>query len=71
VCVTCPGEESLVVIADADRFVRWHMGHLTWAEATADGGIRIQGPGELARAFPSWNRRSYFADIEPLVGRDV
>lgn len=68
VCATCPGEEDLVVIADAERFVRWHMGHLSWAEAAADDGIRIEGQRQLARAFPTWNNRSHFAHIKPLAG---
>lgn len=65
VCTTTPGEEDLVITADPERFVRWHMGHLSWAEACADGAIRIEGQRQLARAFPSWNNRSYFAHIKP------
>ena len=68
VCATCPGEEDLVISADPERFVRWHMGHLSWAEATADGAIHIEGPRPLARAFPGWNNRSHFAHVTPLVG---
>lgn len=65
VCMSSPGEEDLVVTADADRFVRWHMGHLSWAQATAGGAIRIQGQRQLAQAFPAWNKRSHFAHITP------
>jgi DNA-binding HxlR family transcriptional regulator len=67
VCVTCPGEEDLIVTADPARFVRWHMGQLSWAEATADDAIRIEGLPRLARAFPRWNRRSRFARIQPVT----
>lgn len=52
VCATCPGEEDLVVIAEAEPFVRWHMGHLSWSQAVSDGGVRVVGPPALARAFP-------------------
>ena len=68
VCAICPGDEDLVVRADPERFVRWHMGHLSWAEATADGAINIEGPRPLARAFPRWNNRSHFAHATPQVG---
>jgi DNA-binding HxlR family transcriptional regulator len=68
VCATCPGDEDLVITADPERFVRWHMGHLSWADASADDGIRIQGPRALARSFPAWNARSHFAHIKPALG---
>lgn len=67
VCATAPGDEDLVVRADAERFVRWHMGQLTWRQATADDAISIDGPRPLARAFPTWNKRSHFAHIRPAV----
>ena len=41
-------------------------GHLTWAHATADDGIRIEGLRPLARAFPTWNATSVFAHVEPF-----
>lgn len=68
VCGICPGEEDLAVIADPERFVRWHMGDLSWPEATAGDAIRIEGPRDLAASFPSWNRRSAFAHIRPAAG---
>ncbi|HEX4654796.1 MAG TPA: helix-turn-helix domain-containing protein [Mycobacteriales bacterium] len=65
VCVTCPGDEDLVITADAEAFVRWQAGRLTWAAATAHDAIRINGPRPLARAFPSWNGPDLFAHIKP------
>jgi DNA-binding HxlR family transcriptional regulator len=65
ICATSPGEEDLVVTADPERFVRWHTGELSWRQASSDEAIRIDGPRELARAFPHWNRRSAFAHIQP------
>jgi hypothetical protein len=63
VCSTCPGAEDLAVRAGPDRFVCWHMGQLNWAEEAADGGIQVEGPRVLARAFPGWNNRSHFAHV--------
>jgi DNA-binding HxlR family transcriptional regulator len=68
VCATCPGDEDLTVVADPERFVLWHLGRLSWTDATAGGGIRVEGPRDLAAAFPSWNRRSAFAHIAPAMG---
>jgi DNA-binding HxlR family transcriptional regulator len=65
VCATCPGEEDLIITADAERFVRWQMGQLTWAHAVADDAIRVDGQRHLARAFPTWNATGPFAHINP------
>jgi DNA-binding HxlR family transcriptional regulator len=69
VCVTCPGEEDLVITADAERFVGWQMGRLSWAAAAAQDAIRIDGPRPLARAFPSWNAPGPFAHIKPVSAK--
>jgi DNA-binding HxlR family transcriptional regulator len=66
ICKTYPGlDEDLCVTADAEAFVKWHAGHLTWAEATRAGRIRLEGPSSLVKAFPTWNARSAFAHIRP------
>lgn len=65
VCVTSPGEDDLVITAEAEPFVRWQMGHLSWQDAMADGRIRADGPRPLARAFPTWNSPGPFAHIPP------
>jgi DNA-binding HxlR family transcriptional regulator len=67
VCVTCPGDEDLVVTADAERFIRWQMGHLSWRDALANSGIRIDGPRQLARSFPTWNSPGPFAHVRPVA----
>jgi hypothetical protein len=64
ICLKRPGEEDLFVTARSDAFVRWHMGHLSWAVASKD--ITVEGPSQLARAFPSWNKRSHFAHVRPV-----
>ncbi|MGW5685895.1 winged helix-turn-helix transcriptional regulator [Nonomuraea sp. NPDC003754] len=67
ICKEYPGlDEDLYVTAEAEAFVKWHAGQLTWAEATADRRIQLHGPGWLVRAFPTWNARSMFAHIKPL-----
>ena len=67
ICKTSPGlDEDLCVTAEADAFVRWHAGHLTWAEATRAHRIRLEGLWSLVRAFPTWNARSMFAHIKPV-----
>jgi DNA-binding HxlR family transcriptional regulator len=59
-------DEDLYVTAEAEAFVKWHAGQLTWAEATRSGRIQLHGPSWLVRAFPTWNARSAFAHIKPV-----
>jgi DNA-binding HxlR family transcriptional regulator len=66
ICKTYPGPEDLYVTADAEAFVKWHAGRLTWAQAIREGSIRLEGPSWLARAFPTWNARSMFAHVKPV-----
>ena len=66
ICKTSPGlDEDLCIWAEAEAFVKWHAGQLTWAEATHARRIRLDGPSSLVRAFPTWNARSMFAHIRP------
>src|SRR3546814_2375396 len=67
ICKTYPDfEEDLYVTAEAEAFVKWHAGQLTWSQATGDGRIQLDGPPSLVRAFPTWNARSMFAHIRPV-----
>jgi hypothetical protein len=69
ICKTYAGlDEDLFISAEAEAFVRWHAGRLSWGEATSDSRIRLDGPSWLVRAFPTWNGRSMFARINPVVG---
>ena len=69
ICKTYAGlDEDLYITADAEAFVKWHAGQLSWAEAIRDSRIRLNGPSWLVRAFPTWNRRSMFANIKPAPG---
>lgn len=70
VCKTYPGvDEDLFVFAEAEAFIQWHLGRLSWAEATREGRIEVHGPAPLARAFPTWNAGSHFSGIEPATSR--
>lgn len=60
-------DEDLYVTAEAEAFVKWHAGQLPWAEAIRDRRIQLHGPTWLVRAFPTWNARSSFAQIHPVV----
>ena len=67
ICKTYPGvDEDLFITAEAEAFVRWHAGQLTWAEATREDRIQVDGHPSLVRAFPTWNARSMFAHIRPV-----
>ena len=67
ICKTYLGhDEDLYITAEAEAFVKWHAGQLTWAQATREGRIQLNGPSSLVRAFPTWNARSMFAHISPV-----
>src|SRR5262249_1175923 len=66
ICKTYPGPEDLYITAEAEAFVKWHAGQLTWADATRDGHIQLDSSPSLVRAFPTWNARSMFAHIKPV-----
>ena len=69
VCVKHPGiDEDLYVTADSEAFASWHMGREPWSRMVGSGRIRLEGPRALVRAFPTWNRLSHFAGVQPLVG---
>ena len=64
-CLKHPGfDEDLVVDADAEWFVKWHMGRVSWTDAVRAGHIAVAGPRPLAKAFPTWNKLSRFADVK-------
>ncbi|MCB9579514.1 MAG: helix-turn-helix transcriptional regulator [Polyangiaceae bacterium] len=58
-CYVRPGyDEDLRVTAKNEPFTRWHVGELAWRDALRAGDIRVDGPGPLARALPTWNERA-------------
>jgi DNA-binding HxlR family transcriptional regulator len=67
ICKTYLGlDEDLYITAEAEAFVKWHAGQLSWAQATREGRIQLDGSPSLVRAFPTWNARSMFAHIRPV-----
>jgi DNA-binding HxlR family transcriptional regulator len=67
ICKTNPGlDEDLYIEAEAEAFVKWHAGQLTWAQATREGRIQLDGSPSLIKMFPTWNARSMFAHIRPV-----
>jgi DNA-binding HxlR family transcriptional regulator len=66
ICKTNPGlDEDLSITAEAEAFVKWHAGLLSWAQAISEERIQLIGPSPLASGFPTWNARSIFANIKP------
>jgi DNA-binding HxlR family transcriptional regulator len=67
-CVKDPGfEVDLFVDARIDAMVKVWLGDITWRAAVRDGSVRITGPRELVKAFPSWLLLSHYAGV-PRVG---
>ena len=50
------GDDVIVRIDNAVAFARWHLGHITWADAVRSGALTVEGPRDLRRALPTWNR---------------
>jgi DNA-binding HxlR family transcriptional regulator len=67
ICKTYRGrDEDLFVTSEAEAFVKWHAGQLSWADATRTRRIQLHGLSWIVRAFPTWNARSAFAHIKPV-----
>ena len=49
---------ELYVQAEPAALAEWHLGRIEWADALRAERIRVLGPAPLARALPTWNRRS-------------
>jgi hypothetical protein len=64
VCVEDPGfEVDLYVDADLSAMTKIYLGDVTFASASRVGDVRLSGPRDLARAFPSWLLLSHFAKV--------
>ncbi|HEX3722616.1 MAG TPA: helix-turn-helix domain-containing protein [Nitrolancea sp.] len=67
VCLDHPGYESdLFVVVDALAFHNIWMGHLSFDIALRNRLVQIDGPSELAHAFPGWLKLNTFAHIQPV-----
>jgi hypothetical protein len=60
ICREYPGlDEDLFVAAEAEAFVRWHAGQLTWAEATHDRRIQTSRPDVARSGLPHLERTQF------------
>jgi DNA-binding HxlR family transcriptional regulator len=67
VCRNFPGYlEDVVVTVDSRTLAEWHLGRADWLDALRSGHIAVAGPPRLARALPTWNRRSGWAKVEGI-----
>ena len=65
VCLKHPGfDVDLALDADAAAMARVWTGAMTWEQAVRSGGLRLTGPRELVREFPTWLLLSHFAHVE-------
>lgn len=63
-CIEDPGfEVDLYVEAELDAMVKVWLGDSTFERALRSGELRLFGPRELARAFPSWWLLSPYAAV--------
>ena len=59
VCQKHPGFEIDVYVEARSRaLAEWHLGRIEWSDGLRDGTIVVTGPSGLAKALPTWNRRS-------------
>jgi DNA-binding HxlR family transcriptional regulator len=64
-CLKDPGfDVDLVVTADATAMAQVWTGALTFAQAVRSGGLQVERPRDLVRAFPTWLFLSHFAHME-------
>ena len=64
VCFHDPGlDVDLLIKTDTLALHRVWMGRLSMADALKQGFVEIEGPRDLARAFPSWLALSAFASV--------
>jgi DNA-binding HxlR family transcriptional regulator len=68
VCMKDAGfDVDLVITADAGVMARVWTGHMTFAQAVRAGGLQIEGPRDLVRAFPTWLLLSHFAHVDRSI----
>ena len=57
ICKTYPGlDEDLYITAEAEAFVKWHAGQLTWAQATREDRIQLDGLHVAGKSLPNLER---------------
>ena len=72
ICKTYPGlDEDLYITADAEAFVKWHAGQLSWAEATRDSRIQLDGPVMARTGLPDLERPQHVRPHQARRRRDL
>ncbi len=67
ICLKHPGgDEDLVITTTSGYLAKWHMGHITLAEAKRRGLMSVEGPADLERDLATWGGLSTFADVKPM-----
>lgn len=65
-CAKHPGfPEDVVVTTDRETLAMWHSGTLEYRQAIRNGRMKVEGPRDLVRTFPTWVPQSLFADVKP------
>jgi len=71
-CLKDPGfDVDLVVRAEAATMARVWMGAVSFADGLRLGGLAVEGPRDLVRAFPTWLLLSHYADVPRPDGRAI
>ena len=70
ICLKDPGfDVDLAITADTGTIARVWMGQVDFAQAVRAGGVRLEGPSALVRAFPRWLRMSEYARVPAVVAK--
>src|SRR3954471_17431870 len=70
VCIDDPGfEVDLYVEADLGAMAKVWLGDVPFERALTSGDVRLIGPREMAKAFPSWLMFSHFAGVPRPKGQ--
>lgn len=56
--------EDLVICTDTRTLVEWNLRRISFPAALRSGRVRLEGPRNLIRAFPSWTMPSPWADAD-------
>jgi hypothetical protein len=65
ICLADPGfDVDLYVEGHVRTMVNYWLGHIEFADAVRSGDLVVTGPRALARDFPKWFTRSYFATVQ-------
>ena len=71
ICKTYPGlDEDLYITAEAEAFVKWHAGQLTWAQATREGPHPTRRPLVARKSLPNLERPQHVRPHQAGLSRN-